>query len=326
MPLSPSVQTFTTARDLVDFLIHDVDEGCIFRGQADDVWGLSPSAWRPAAMSVARLAITLTDGENWSDLFSFLNDRNGAVLAERYLGATDAVSVERIRDLAIALHAELMVVNRFAWECDRIGLHLPVLDVSTLSSWLGESKSIWPSVDGDYSKSFVREVPIFEPTTMFAMAQHLGLPTRLLDFSDSSLKAAFFAAKGVDGGEGHIAVWMLARPDRDAFRSGLLAGDTTSSFRVLRSHVPFLHAQDGLFLTCNESANRFFLQHGRWPDFLEVMEGWKATKLRLPASEALALSACLRRLGIDKSTMMPSFEKVATALQRNLGYEAQTRS
>ena len=92
-----------------------------------------------------------------------------------------------------------------------------------------------------------------------ALAQHHGVPTRLLDFSENSFVAAYFAASAAwDPREGdvlpeikgqHLAVWVV---DLRFVRSlDTIGGRYPERIRVIsvpKANNSYLHAQYGLFL------------------------------------------------------------------------------
>lgn len=88
---------------------------------------------------------------------------------------------------------------------------------------------------------------------LFALGQHYGLPTRLLDWSERGRVASYFAAEAAgrmtERGQtpSHIAVWAYSRVHdaADAFWNG--SDWKPLIVRVPRSRNPNLHAQGGIF-------------------------------------------------------------------------------
>lgn len=135
------------------------DPGWAFRGQADARWRLIPSALRPGA---------------WLSLVGVAN------------------LIPRVNDLRYQLENEFYAVDAFAREADRQGLPVPGYDSYGMVS--GEDLQ-------DKILALLREgveerlgFPPREWESIFAMAQHYGIPTRLLDWSESAYVAAYFAA------------------------------------------------------------------------------------------------------------------------------------
>lgn len=317
MPVEHETRRFETARELVDYLLHEAPTDAIYRGESDATWDLRPSAWRESFTQNHAVLVDAMMGASWTDEYGFDRAATPESLALRYCGDQSDQSLDRIKALTIQLTRERRVIDRFAQWCDRVGLALPANDRSQLHVRIASTDAIWPR-PAEEGGPFPREVPSFAVTTFFAMAQHLGLPTRIVDFSDNPLKAAFFSLAGptpllmaLGGNMPDTSIWVLEPAPLDSIRERVRMGDDAMEFRVLRSHVPYLHAQDGLFLVCNVSANRYFLQHGSWPQLLDVMHAWRATRLLLPHGESIPLSAILARMGIDRLSMWPSFEKVA---------------
>lgn len=186
-----------------------------------------------------------------------------------------------------------------------------------------------------------------------ALAQHHGVPTRLLDFSEDPLVACYFAAyfalelqqaqkKFQQSVPDSFAVWVIdLRFIRDISRVSGRYPERIAEIRVPRANNSYLQAQSAFFLMDRGAndvlslgeplsidkalADRAEFWHNgnrlsgkglsqRWFDEVPVRQ------IRLHARHAIELLRELENRGVTKASVMPSFDRIVESLefQRNL--------
>ena len=222
-------------------------------------------------------------------------------------------------------------VLEFVIESDRAGLNVP-----------GDSYLCRTRLNRKKGLIGTEEWPSRETMETVAIAQHHGVPTRLLDFTRHPLVAAFFAAKGAyyadpnDPAE-EFAVWALNLPFLNFLNKHGLP-EFPGSLNFLTVEVPhldneFLHAPRGLFLLdaglCGE-------WHGKAPEQLtDIKErlfrllpraicNWRRenphvidvmVKITLERTKSEEVLRCLDRGGINRAVLMPSYRNVLKLLE-----------
>jgi hypothetical protein len=297
-----ALEVFSDVDAIVNALLGTVrnaagTERWLFRGQANHAWPLLPSALR------SDVALLSPEGK-WT----------------KGLAATAWEQVRR----------EMSTIHSFCRVADAAGQALPE-DSQELrerfNSWILSDKTINDLEAGQL------QWPPDELLSICGLAQHNGLPTRLLDWSYDPLVAAYFAAIGAasdgHGGASHLAVWALA--ESAIHGSKVLdvnrgARSTDSRPQIVKVTAPTagnsnLRAQRGLFLLVRSPA---FHPH-KEPDTYSVGDaitglpllaaGESALKeFRLPIGDARLLLRALASHFVSSATITPDVRGAVNAL------------
>jgi len=257
--------------------------GHIYRGQANASWKLYPSVFRShnALVDFAPQVSGEYSGEN----------------KELWLG--------------FHLHAELRSVFIFLETADKLGIETPI-DYTRINDHKKLIDAALNEKSYDYSEPF----PTAQALEEFALAQHHGVPTRILDWTESPLIACFFAALGASS--------LVEEEDRE--KSDYIAVNCfnthyfSKSDELIKVNAPrhrnnFLRLQQGVF-TQIPKANSYFLENEAWPSIEDIVKNTKnlngaLKKYYLPSSEADDLLKILYDYGITTHQLMPTLDNIA---------------
>ncbi len=234
------------------------------------------------------------------------------------------------------IEAEFERINDFYWSIDKQGLVIPG-DVNLL-----RTPKSWEDLE-DTKKN---EWPIDDLLPILAIAQHYGVHTRLLDWCDRPLVAAFFAAKGAaekqNGKEQtreFLSVWAL---NFDWIIHKAFPGDCNKIpvyvVTAPRASNPNLHAQGGVFTT-EKLIKREFSDKVSADSVNTLVENkWNSLKptekptnpimvhIKLHVQEANKLLRLLNQEQINSATLFPGYKGVADSLRERVLWDKQERS
>jgi hypothetical protein len=154
---------------------------------------------------------------------------------------------------------------------------------------------------------------------IMAVAQHYDVPTRLLDWTERSFVACYFAASSANfevesSKMPRIAIWALDTTHSNDW-------ETASIIRTPGGTSRNQAAQSGLFTTHNVREPSFtdYYQPEALEDVQEIYGiGNTASallKITLPLFEAPTLLLLCSKLGVDGSTLFPGYHGVAKSVR-----------
>ena len=162
-----------------------------------------------------------------------------------------------------------------------------------------------------------------------SLMQHYGLPTRLLDWTESIMVAAFFAVEKHEGGS--AAVWALA-PDSFNKMQGWSRGIQCSNGEVALACAAaafgdFTHGEEHrkktVAVILDEIDSRMMVQQGRFTihgtstplNRLPQTENYLA-KFEVPDSARAYLRNDLVLLGIERHALFPDLQNLAEHVKK----------
>jgi hypothetical protein len=260
-----------------------------YRGQADARWKLAPTALRVGA------------------LLGFYPNRR------QYVSKGCGYDMEQ-------MNGEVVAVRQFAELADRVGLPLPGFHPFFRQNGLDLSNYGTAAVGGELGTA---DWPKPDMLEMLAIAQHHGVPTRLLDFTYDPLIALFFAASDVvtnmarhqNDGVTELAVWCVNVEK---------LYQQTMQFTVVevqRATNPYLRAQKGIFLLdrriCDTPPGTVTpsLDERIGAVFRRTSSDPVVVKLTLFFDQAVYALEKLAGQKIDRPHLMPSYDNVVNYLK-----------
>lgn len=227
------------------------------------------------------------------------------------------------------IYLEYKMINNFFCRCDYNGLNIPTAKRLRSDMFINEGPSTrWKK--GKWIPNDFLEIA--------GLAQHYGVPTRLLDWSQDIYVALFFAiSKALDNTDDHIVLWAL----NIGILNRIKGGNPLKIIIPQYSNNPNLSAQKGLFtlwqidmpIEKNGHSSPFTMPDirqnlvDRTPLDELIKEKFKDDigpllyKIVIPKSEVNETYGYLKSIGYDSSRLLPGYSNIMNCIKEDFLFE-----
>lgn len=153
--------------------------------------------------------------------------------------------------------------------------------------------------------SYLENVPA-DKWEWLSIAQHHGLPTRLLDWSHNPLVALYFAVKTNESKDGTLFALQAITKASEQVRDKS-PFDISSPVKLYPNFVSSrIRAQEGLFVACSSVEKELDQQ---------LPHGWLLEQYSIPERSKEKIRYELFRLGVHESSLFPDLDGLASRLK-----------